>query len=217
MLTWKTFNDDDSVLPFTIPLLIWGSAFLYCYLPSKSERPVFHKWDSLHNFHNMGGILIGATSIYHDDDTIFNERITILWSLSYFLVDLIDCLYRRDVEYTSHAVFCVILGISNYVSPVQRELRMNSKAVMCELSSPFLHVSKRTRKPLHFALFALVFTLCRMMWVPFMLYQVLQYGLEWYDYRVIALVGFYVLNSFWYFKILRIIVNGARGNEVKEE
>jgi hypothetical protein len=217
-VAWEAFNAPDSWLPLTLPLLIWGRCFLYCYLPSSSsKRPIFDKWQSLHNFHNCGGMLLAFMSIYFDSDSIFNERISILWSLGYFGVDLIDCIFRKDVEYTLHALFCVVLGVSNYVSPAQRELRMNSKALLCELSSPFLQLSKRTRNPLHFAVFALVFTLCRILWIPCMMYQVINYGLFWYDYRVVFLVGFYGLNVFWYFKILRIIVNGVRGKEEEKE
>jgi TLC domain len=213
-VAWEAFNAQDSWLPLNIPLIIWVGCFLYCYLPSTSkQRPIFDKWQALHNFHNCGGMLLALLSICFGNDAVFNERISILWSLGYFGVDLMDCIYRQDVEYTLHALFCVVLGMANYVSPVCRELRMNSKALMCELSSPFLHLSKRTRNPLHFAIFAFVFTLCRILWVPYMTYQVIDYGLAWYDYRVVFLVGFYSLNVFWYFKILRIIVNGARGQE----
>jgi len=214
---WQAYNAKDSWLPFTLPLIIWIGCFLYCYLPSEKERPTFAKWTAMLNFHNYVAISLALLSIFINDDALFNERIPILWSLGYFGVDLVDCLIRLDWEYSLHAIFCVVLGVSNYISPVCRVLRMNSKAQLCEVSSPFLYLSKSTRKPLHFALFALVFTLCRVVWVPFLLYQVKQYGLEWTDYRVVFLILFYCLNVFWWFKIIRILVNGVRGKEVKEE
>lgn len=214
---WKAYNAEDSLLPFFLPLTIWIGCFVYCYLPSEKERPTFVKWTAMLNLHNNTAITLALLSIFINDDAIFNERIPILWSLGYFGVDLIDCLVRLDWEYSLHAIFCVVLGVSNYISPVCRVLRMNSKAQLCELSSPFLYLAKSTRKPLHFAIFALVFTLCRILWVPLMLYQVKRYGLEWTDYRVIFLALFYCLNVFWWFKIIRILVAGIQGKEVKEE
>lgn len=169
------------------------------------------------NFHNYIAITLALLSIFINNDAIFNERISILWSLGYFGVDLVDCLIRRDVEFFVHAIFCVVLGFSNYISPACRVLRMNSKAQLCELSSPFLYLSKKTRKPLHFALFALVFTLVRIVWVPIMLKQVLEYGLEWTDYKVVMLILFFGLNFFWWLKIVRILIRGLKGKEVKEE
>lgn len=214
---WEAYNAEDSWLPFTLPLCIWIGCFLYCYIPSEKERPTFVTWTAMLHFHNEIAITLALLSIFINDDSKFNERIPILWSLGYFGVDLVDCLIRLDWEFSLHAIFCVVLGISNYISPVCRVLRMNSKAQLCELSSPFLYWSKSTRKPLHFALFALVFTFCRILWVPVMLYQVKQYGLEWTDYRVVFLILFYGLNVFWWLKILRILVNGLRGKQPKEE
>lgn len=214
---WEAYNAEHSWLPFTLPLLIWVGCFLYCYLPSDKERPVFVKWTAMLNFHNTIAIIMALLSIYINNDDIFNERIPILWSLGYFGVDLVDCLIRLDWEYSLHAIFCVVLGVSNYFSPVCRILRMNSKAQLCESSSPFLYLAKATRNPLHFALFALVFTICRILWIPYLLYQVRTYGLEWTDYRILFLIGFFCLNFFWWIKIIRILVAGIRGKEVKEE
>jgi hypothetical protein len=213
---WKAYNSNDSWLPFFLPLTIWIGCFLYCYLPSDKPRPTFVKWTAMLNFHNYFAMSLALLSIVINDDAIFNERIPILWSLGYFGVDLVDCLIRLDVEYSLHAIFCVVLGVSNYVSPVCRLLRMNSKAQLCELSSPFLYLSKSTRNPLHFALFALVFTLCRVVWVPIILYQA-KIHMPWSDYRILAVVLFYCLNVFWWFKIIRILINGLRGKEVKED
>jgi hypothetical protein len=88
-------------------------------------------------------------------------------------------------------------------------LRMNSKATLCELSSPFMHLAKLTRKPLHFLLFAVVFTLCRMVWLPMLVRQLLQKGIALTDPIQLALLAFYALNIYWYSKILRILMEGS--------
>ena len=214
---WEAYNSEDSWLPLILPLTIWIGCCVYCYMPSSSERPTFYKWTALHTVHNVGAIILGAISIYFNDDAIFNERNAILWSMGYFGIDLFECIYRRDVEYTLHAVFCLILGASNYLSPVCRILRMNSKAAFCEISSSFLHLSKQTRKPIHFALFALVYTFCRILWIPYLIYELRLYGLEWWDFRVVCVLGFYALNVHWYRKIWRILLEGMRGKTAKKD
>lgn len=118
---WQAYNADDSFLPFYIPLTIWVGTFAYCKVLKKRE---FHKWLSLHNTHNVIGILLGLLSLYFKDDNVFSERIPILWSVSYFLVDVIDCVMRFDGVYTAHATCCLVLGISNYTTPVSFALRM---------------------------------------------------------------------------------------------
>jgi hypothetical protein len=62
--------------------------------------------------------------MYYNDDSVFNERIPILWSIGYFVVDLVDCGLRGDVTYSLHALFCLVLGVANYTTPVLRELRL---------------------------------------------------------------------------------------------
>ena len=214
---WTAYNAEDSWLPFYCPLIIWVSTFLYSYLPSKVERQPFHRWYSLHSFHNFGAILLGITSMYFNDDSVFNERIPILWSIGYFTIDLLDCGYRRDVIYSAHAIFCLVLGVSNYTTPLSRKLRMNSKASLCELSNGFMHLAKRTRKPIHFATFALVFTVCRILWIPYLAKQMLDHNMELMDPRIVCLGAFYGLNVFWWLKIVKILVTGVKSETKKLE
>jgi hypothetical protein len=209
---WKEYNSEDSFLPLYIPLVLWVSSYAY----SKAKRFDFHDWYSLHNFHNYGAILLGLFSIYFNDDSIFNERIPILWSSGYFIVDTIDCLLRRDAAYLLHALFCLLLGFANYLTPLLRALRMNSKATFCELSNSFLHLSKKTRNPVHFALFATVYTLCRIVWLPIMMNQLYNAGMAWTDPPFLGVMAFYALNVWWYGKILKILVEGVTGKAKKE-
>ena len=148
--------------------------------------------------------------------TNYNERIPILWSLSYFTVDIMDCFIRRDFVYSIHAICCLILGYMNDTIPVLQTLKMNSKATYCELSNPFMHLAKRTRRAQHFILFAIVFTLCRIVWIPIMYYQLISYDNEerhpriaWYHPISGLLIAFYILNWYWYVKIVHILVTGG--------
>jgi hypothetical protein len=216
-VAWEYLNSENSWLPLILPLAIWIGGFLYCYLPSSSERPTFHNWQALHNVHNIGGIGLALVSIYFNDNTILNERVTILWSLGYFSVDLVDCLWRKNVAFSLHAIFCIVLGIGCYTSPAFRLLRINSKALLCELSSPFMHLAKQTREPLHFIIFALAFFACRIVWLPWFLSDLRHYDLTWYDFRACFLVAFYGLNVYWFYKILRIIFKAAQGNSKRQD
>jgi TLC domain len=232
---WYEYIQPDNTwcVPFLLPLLGWISAYTYCVYDRnhQQQQPPFHKWYFIHNVHNMGAIVLGTISIYsgggYDTSSggatttapstpnmmVFNERIPILWSLSYFLVDIMDCSIRQDVPYLFHAVCCFVLGAMNYTVPTLRLLRMNSKASYCELSNPFMHWAKRTRNPYHFLLFAIVFTCCRIIWLPIMYYQLISYRgdtmLPWYHPSCCVLVAFYGLNVYWYSKILHILFTGA--------
>ena len=211
---WETFNSEESFLPFFLPLMAW----LTMYFVGRSKGLLFHEWLFMQNLHNIGCIVLSAISLYFNDDSIFNERITILFSLSYFVLDFVDCLIRLDYAYTAHAFFCLTLGVGNYITPICRILRTNSKASMVEISSPFLHMAKTTRKPWHFLLFVIVFTCCRMIWLPIMMKQLHDGGLPFMqDIRQILMVGFYCLNLFWYYKMVRIVVTGGRKDSKKKE
>jgi TLC domain len=211
---WALFNDESSFLPLYASLALFTSS----YAISRYRRFPFHKWMALHNTHNAGAVLLGSVSLFLQDDTRFSERIPIFWSLGYFAVDLCDCLLRLDVQYSFHAVACLALGVANYASPVLRQLRMNSKAAMCELSTPVLHVAKTTRRPVHFALFGLAFTLCRIVWVPIMAAQLHYHGgLPWSDVRIVGVGAFYCLNLYWYYKIIRILVTGGKDESATKD
>jgi len=204
-----------------VPLLAWWIATYWYYDGVRGE---WYKRYAIHNLHNGIAILMGIASLAWKID----ERLPIAWSLTYFVVDIADCFRRRDVTYAVHAAFCLLLGAGNWTSPTCLRLRMNSKATFCELSNPFLHLSKNTRRPLHFAAFALVFACCRIVWIPVMIHLLRAAGMTywWYhsesigdaaskvippDLRLWGVTGFYLMNCFWFVKILRILWTGGSG------
>ncbi|CAB9527294.1 expressed unknown protein [Seminavis robusta] len=210
-LLWQDVNSEESWKPLIYPFIFWASSYLYCQLPPTRRRRQdktleWHEWHALHNLHNAGAILLALGSLLLHDDTILNERFGILFSLSYFLVDLVDTTTRLDGPYILHAVMVLVLATFNYTTPLHRQLRMNSKAALLETSTPFLYHAKQTRNPIHFCLFAIVFTLCRIIWLPIMMLQLRDHDLPWNDIRLIIVMAFYALNLFWYAKILRIII-----------
>jgi hypothetical protein len=239
----------------TVAAMITRRNQSHANITTTTEPVPFHKWYTIHNIHNFGAILLGTISIVLAEpypiivtsssssslslissllrQTKYNERIPILWSLSYFIIDIIDCCIRRDFIYALHGICCFVLGCMNYTVPVLQILKMNSKATYCELSNPFMHLAKRTRQPLHFILFAVVYTFCRILWIPIMYYQLISYEhhvhhptttpttdsndsivieinrIPWYHPISCILMAFYILNLYWYMKIINILLTGG--------
>jgi TLC domain len=190
-----------------VSFLVLVTCWSGIYYHSVRHKYDFSKVHSLHNFHNGGAIALGLCSLGH----LVPESIPIVWSLAYFTIDTVDCYRRNDITYLVHALFCAFLGLANYNHPMLYRLKMNSQASFCEFSNPFMHLAKRTRNPIHFALFAVVFTLCRIVWLPHMYRQLQRMGGLQYDHPImIVFTLFYLLNWYWYYKILAILIGGLR-------
>jgi hypothetical protein len=205
---WKAYNSEDSylLLPFLLPLAFWGSLWIYyrCILHQDYSR-----WYKVHTLHHMVAIVIGCLSLHLGDNAVFHERIGILWSMPYFIVDILDSIYNGHWAYIFHGGICLGLGLCNYHVPLLMQLRMNSKAVFIESSSILLYQVKQNRKPWLFGLFALNYTLCRIVWIPIMGKELLESGLDWYHPIIIALASFYALQVHWWIKILKILKDGS--------
>ena len=198
------YNVDTNWYAFWFPFGLWLSCWLYATVSKKD----YGRWGSLHTLHHVGAITLGSLSLYYNDDSIFNERNGILWSLSYFIIDIIDTLKSGHVLYAAHGVMALILGLLNFNLPILRTLRMNSKASYIETSSLLMVPVKKYRKPWLFGIFAVVFTLCRMVWVPFMAKDLIDEGLEYTHPVLILLMLFYLLQIWWWIKIVRIAIKG---------
>jgi len=210
---WKNYNSEKSWVPFAVPF----SFFFCCFLYSKKQGFEFTKWSGLHFFHNLIAVCIASISIYFNDNSIFNERISILWSISYFIIDGSDCLLTGNVDFALHGVLALFLGCCNYQRPLLRQLRMNSKAHFCEISTLVLPFAKKTRNPIIFGIFGLLFTLCRVIWIPIMFKELYDNGMEIYDISIIVLAVFYCLNLYWWYKIIMICLNGGESEKKKSE
>lgn len=208
------FNTEDSWLPYLIPLSLFCSALVYCITSHK--RP-FHKWVEVHNFHNIGTMILASISLYFSDDSIMRERNTILFSLSYFTADIVDCAWRLDYGYSIHAMLALCIGTLFLNTPACVEGRLISKCCFCELSSPFLFHVKKTKEPRDFVIFAIVFTLCRIVWIPFILKSMHDSGVDWKDLQMLFVMAMYVLNLYWYSKIINILISGKGPKQKAEE
>lgn len=226
MEVWQVYNSEDSWYPFVLPFVFWVATLVYydVYLPrvtpsSKEERVPWADQNHIHNLHNCGALIFSWIALYYDDDMVLRERTAIFFSASYFIVELFDSAIHFNWEMTAHAVFVLILGYANYSQEICRELRMNSRATQMELSTPFLFWSRRTRQPIPFLSFALVFTLCRVVWIPIGILRpiFISQRLPWHHWILCCVYGFYGLTLFWYYKILRIIVRKVVSKESMED
>jgi len=207
------YNVETNWYSFWIPLTFWTGTWLYAKLSKKN----FSKMEKIHLIHHVGAITLASLSLYFNDDSIVNERTTILWTSTYFIIDTIESLLMGHIAYILHGSFVLVLGYGNYNIPLLRSLRMNSKAQYIETSSLVLPYVKRYRKPWLFLIFALVFTMCRIIWVPFMMKDLLNNGME-ASHPIFICVGlFYCLNIHWYIKIIKIAVKGSGKKEDDEK
>ena len=209
------YNTDDSYLPIIVPSSMWFTCWVMCGICHIN----YGKFNAIHLFHHIVAMTIGGISLYYHDDTILKERISIFFSLSYFVFDLLDCIIRYDVNYAIHATLCLCLGYYNYTHPILFATRSNSRAAFIELSTPIFQLVQYKRTPILFVLFAITFTCCRIIWVPCIAYHIHQHGVQYNELPMILLGGFYCLNWFWYSKILRILYTGDvdKGKKKKKE
>jgi hypothetical protein len=211
---FQQYNSPDSWWPLVLPTILWGGCWYYARLYRKID---FARWYKVHTLHHVGAIAIASCSLYYNNNDIVNERVGVLWSFPYFLIDIIDCIYMRHILYIAHGVTCAILGLCNYNIPLLRALRMNSKASFIETSSVVLYQVKQYRQPWLFVVFAIVYTLCRIVWIPIMGMELLDNGMVWTDVIFLLLVAFYGLQIHWWIKILKILIKGGDSDRHKEE
>ena len=202
---WQDYyNVDTNWYALYIPLCVWAGFWLY----ARIMKIDFFGWTSIHIFHHLGAIVIASLSLYYDDDSIINERVGILWSIGYFIVDTMEAILKRHLTYILHGAIALSLGLGNYNIPLLRSLRMNSKASYIETSSLILPSVKKYRQPWLFGIFALVYTMCRIIWIPRMIKDLLDNGMKPSHPSVIGVSIFYCLNIHWYIKIIKILIYG---------
>lgn len=72
---------------------------------------------------------------------------------------------------------------------------------------PFLNRWKKTKTKKDFVIFFIVFTVCRIIWVPYFLYQTYAIHLKRIDWLLYPSIAFMVLQLAWYAKACKMFVN----------
>lgn len=160
------------------------------------------------------GMTIAVLSLYFDDEEILLESTTISWFAAFFIMDLVDCINRRDIVFTIHAILSLGLCRIN-MTPKYYNLRMASQGSFAELSTPFLWRWKNTKAKTDFHIFGVIFFFCRLVWVPVFITKASR--LIKIDDLVLYISGaFYLLQLGFFVKIIQILSNYKAGKGKQE-
>ena len=89
---------------------------------------------------------------------------------------------------------------------IHGKLRSVSKGSLVELSTPFFHKWQRTKRKRDYAIFYIVFFFCRLVWVPYFLYETQKY-MGHLEQTVAVGYVFCLLQFAWFFKMTHILAN----------
>jgi hypothetical protein len=93
------------------------------------------------------------------------------------MLDILVCAFNGGI-------ISLGLGLCSYNISLLRELQMSSKAAMMESSSIVVYQVKQNRDPVLFGIFALVYTLCQIVQIPFMMKELYDNGLKVYNFNL---------------------------------
>ena len=119
------FGSEDSLIPFFGPLALWVGMYTYSHVKGTS----YQDWPVPHNTHHLFGMIFATLSIICDNEEIFPERIGVLWTLSFFVIDFIDCVRVMHTAYLFHAVCVLFLRWVCFLIVFVPELEMKSKVL----------------------------------------------------------------------------------------
>lgn len=144
-----------------------------------------------------------------------DERVMFFVMTGYFISDLLHyCLLPKYAIFIIHHVVTVFAMYHMVTAAHFNTHLMASKAVMVEISTPFLNQYNKTNKALYGALFVISFIAVRVIWLAHI--TVLGLSLSKYPIEFILAIGFVGLNAYWFIEIIRMGCRSIKGN-VQEE
>ena len=186
-------------------LIFYSLAYYYLVYFRKGGLHSYDKNVAIHVSHSIGVVLLSALSLYFNDEATLRELIPVYFSRGYFLVDLFDCIQRKDWVFTGHAVITITLNVGTSMSPIHYALRSASKGFMTELSSPFYRWWTVSKSFHIYAVFYFTFVLCRLVWVPIFLKSA--FHVAGYDWLLYASIAFYLLNLGFFVEMTKILLH----------
>eukprot|EP01082_Thalassiosira_pseudonana_P009407 g8371.t1 g8371 contig29:369312-370157(+) len=195
-------------------LTLWLFAYYITVLsPTHGAPNGFESSALLSNLHSVPLCILAALSLLD----IVDEVYPLCWSLSFFVVDVLDCAVRRDLMWGVHGMISLVLNVATGGNGVHRGLRSLSKGFFTEASTPFLNHWKLNKNYTNFLIFFTSFTVCRILWVPYFIYNTYAIHLQGkIDYLIWPSVLFYVLQLFWYVKMVGMVFHYRLPKEVIE-
>lgn len=165
------------------------------------------------NLHACPLCIFAFLSLLH----VIPESIPICWSIAFFLVDLVDAVVRRDAMFVVHAVLSLSLNLFTGGTARHRALMSSSKGMLAEASTPFLNYWKKSKSYTSFIIFFAVFTLCRILWIPYFVYSTYAIHLKGeIDFIIWPSVLFCIMQFLWYFKMCKMVVKYRLPKDLEE-
>jgi hypothetical protein len=132
-------NDDDDTPSIGIVVLLLASflsVFLIGYYqtvlsPLTGSPNGFGTSLTISNLHSVPLVLMASLSLYE----VLPEIYPLCLSVAFFIVDLIDCVVRREGMWTAHAVISLVLNVLTGWNTQHRLLRSVSKGFFAEAST----------------------------------------------------------------------------------
>lgn len=191
--------DDFEIKLFSVFLTLWLLAYYHPILSKKISR------NFLSNLHSGLICILALLSLHR----AISESIPLCYSSSFFVADVIDeAFVNRDVMWTMHGIISLALNLGTAMSPQHRELRSVSKGYLVEGSTLPFNYWKGSKSYASYVAFFFSFTVCRVLWVPYFLYDSYMTKLNGeLDFLLYPSAMFCVLNGAWYFKMCQMLVN----------
>ena len=194
--SYIVFNDFEIKL-FTIFLTCW--LLVYYYHPIKLSNK------TLSNLHSGMVCILALLSL----SEVIPESIPLCYSSSFFVVDIIDeAIINRSVMWTIHGVISLGLNLGTAMHPHHIHLRSVSKGYLVEGSTYPFNYWKESKSFVSYVVFFTSFTFCRVIWVPYFVYDTYINKLHGEtDFLLYLSIIFMILNGVWYVKMVRMLVN----------
>lgn len=184
---------------------LFGWIVTYTVHVSRGGKHAFANNLVLHDFHAVVVCILASVSIFFNDETVFSEFITLSFTISYFIVDFTDCVIRRDIPFLIHALLSLVTSVGCGLNPIHRSYRSASRGALTEISTYSLHKWQSTKSKTDFIIFFALFTACRIVWIPYFIWNA--HGVSGFDYQVAGGICIFLLNLFWWFKMISILRN----------
>ena len=109
-------------------------------------------------------------------------------------------------HHSFHAVLAILLIWGGSKHAIHGELRSVSKGCLVEVCTPFLHKWQRTKSKRDYTIFYILFFFCRVVWVPYFLYETQKY-MGFLEVTVFVGYVFCLLQLAWFTKMTQILLN----------
>ena len=194
---------------YLINLAGWISSWVICFQRGGNNIQAWGHSSLMSDVNSIPLVVMAILSLLQ----VIPEAIPWAWSSAFFTVDTVDSIIRRDFPFFAHGAISLFLNIVTEQSSQHAKLRFLSRGYLTEFSTPFLNRWKRTHTKRDYVLFFVAFTCCRILWVPWFVWEMK--SLLGADYIYYGSLFFYLIQLVWYFKMIPILLHYKVPDEVK--